>query len=864
MSLRTGFLQAQNRLEGILIAVISFLFALISLFVFLWLLNITGTANYDFGEIIDAGFLNVIWNPGPFVVDWEIFSISIPVLNFDQLLNFNWNKVFNVIHFSSPLVLTGLAVAIAFRAGLFNIGGTGQMIMGGAFAGIWAAALAPAFMHNPILMIPSTIVIGMIAGAIWGFIPGLLKAYTGAHEVITTIMLNIIAGIFTFYLVNNPFLDTQSIDAYGQTDKIVGSARIPLIFPDINTSLNWTIIFVVITVIFSHFLLYKTNLGYKIRAVGLSATASESAGIDSKRTIVIAMTIAGAIAGLAGTFIVMGLEPYRYRNNQESTFGFDGIAVALIGQNNPFPLIFGALIFGFLRQSGQNLELTRTPPEIILIFQAIIILFVAIPLVARKLYSILRQTEGSRLRTNVRKWFQINKGLLLNVLIIISILFIGAINEFIFKFDIFRFLRDTITPLTDIFSSFIPLLAFLVVLLPIYYGGRRYKSFVSIPSTDNRWKNVFIKIFLVLLVMEAFLLLLYVLNTIESGYSNPLIFHFEVWADFVGTSTLSRALALGIPLVLAAIGATFNERAGVINIGLEGIMLFSAWGAVYFTFASGGNPYIGVLGGLIFGGIVAFLHALWSVTFKGEQIVAGVAINLLALGLTDLFTKIVWVQEGSSTTVNSLPKLFLSEIPLIGDFLNGLKLSNFYDLLEVGGFELLRLIPDPIGILASQSVLVIIGILIIPIFHYLLFHTTFGLRIRVIGEDPQTAATAGISVRKYQYIAVVLSGLLAALGGMFLSIGDNNFFRSGMTNGKGFISLAAMIFGKWTVTGSALGGFFFGYFDSLSVKLAGDVNFPIEFFSMLPFIITVLVLAGFIGRARPPKDIGKPYDPTEE
>ncbi|OLS24539.1 MAG: hypothetical protein HeimC3_19690 [Candidatus Heimdallarchaeota archaeon LC_3] len=864
MSLRTGFLQAQNRIEGILIAVISFILALLSLFSFLWLLNFLPAVHYDFYEIIEAGFLNVIWNEGQFVVEWQIFSFTIPVLNFDQLVNFNWFKIFNVIHFSAPLVLTGLAVAIAFRAGLFNIGGTGQMIMGGAFAGIWAAALAPAFLYDPIIMIPSTIIIGLLAGAIWGFIPGLLKAYTGAHEVITTIMLNLIAGIFTFYLVNNPFLDTQSLNAYGQTDKIPNSARVPLIFPDINNSLNWTIVIVLITVFFAHFLLYKTNLGYKIRAVGLSATASEAAGIDSKKTIIIAMTIAGAIAGLAGTFIVMGLEPYRYRNNQESTFGFDGIAVALIGQNNPFPLIIGALIFGFLRQSGQNLELTQTPPEVILVFQSIIILFIAIPLVARKLYSFLKQKDETKQRISLRKKFQQNRSLILNTLVILFILFLGALNQFVIKFNIFKFLADIMDPLASIFNSFIPLLAFLVFLLPIYYGGRKVKISYSIPSSENRWKNVFIKLFLVILVMEAFLLLLYTLNTIEVGFTNPALFHLEIWADFVGTSTLSRALALGIPIVLAAMGATFNERAGIINIGLEGIMLFSAWGAVYFTFASGGNPYIGILGGLIFGGTVAFLHAIWSISFKGEQIVAGVGINLLALGITDLFTKIVWQQEGSTDTVNSLPKLFLSEIPLIGDFLNSIKLSNFYDTIVVGGFELLRLIPDPIGIIASQSVLVILGILLIPLCHYLLFNTTFGLRIRVIGEDPQTAATAGISVRKYQYAAVVFSGLLAALGGIFLAIGDNNFFRSGMTNGKGFISLAAMIFGKWTIAGSAIGGFFFGYFDSLSVKLAGDVNFPIEFFAMLPFVITLLVLAGLIGRARPPKSIGKPYDPSEE
>ena len=216
MSLRTGFLQAQNRIEGILIALISFILALLSLFTLLALLNVLPGVNYNFKEILDAGFLQVIWNPGKFVVEWNIFNITIPVLNFDQFVNVNWKKVFNVIHFSAPLVLTGLAVAIAFRAGLFNIGGTGQMIMGGAFAGIWAAALAPKFLDNPFLMIPSTIIIGLLAGGIWGFIPGLLKAYTGAHEVITTIMLNLIAGIFTFYLVNNPFLDTQSTVSYSQ------------------------------------------------------------------------------------------------------------------------------------------------------------------------------------------------------------------------------------------------------------------------------------------------------------------------------------------------------------------------------------------------------------------------------------------------------------------------------------------------------------------------------------------------------------------------------------------------------------------------------------------------------------------------
>lgn len=831
MGLRTELLLSSGgRREGIIITVIGFLLALITMAVIIVIINITSTNNYDFFELVQVAFLNVFIDP--------------------DTGGINTDDIFSVLYFSTPLVLTGLAVGIAFRAGLFNIGGQGQMIMGGTFSAIWAAALAPSFIDDPIFMIPTTLFIGLFVGALWGFIPGLLKAYTGAHEVITTIMMNLIAFPISVWLTNVPFLDRTSISAYAQTDLIKESARVPKLFD--HDLLNWTIVLVILAVFIIHFVLYKTNLGYKIRAVGLSDTASQAAGINSKRTIIIAMTIAGALAGTAGAIIVMGVT-HRWQTGIESTFGFDGIAVSLIGQNSPFPMIFGALLFGLLRQGGLNLQLTVIPPEIVQIFQAMIILFIAAPLIARTVYNLRKKdrNEGKFTSFDLSKWFSQNRGSIYGTSIFIGI---GTLLFFTFTFlniDIFVLL-NTVEIIVPLFLTSMPLVAIFVLIMPFSYGIR--KIFQSSKRVGKERPVLvtlvyFSVIFIALL--EVFILGLYVLNIFFIGFVNPIAFHINVWEEFLRTSTLGRAFVLGIPLMLAAMGGTFNERAGVINIGLEGIMLMSAFAAAYFSFVTG-NPFAGLVGGVFAGMMLTLIHAIWSIAFKGEQIVSGVAINLMALGLTDLFL-ILWdpTRPGFSIPVPKLPKFALSQIPFIGEFLN-----------EFKDFPLFVFI-------SNQSVLLIAGLLLIPICHFLLFHTTFGLRIRFIGEDPQTAATAGISVRLYQYTAVLFSGFLVSLGGVYLSIGDLNQFFSNMTNGAGFIALAAMIVGKWTVIGSAFAGFFFGYFNALIVPLGlliniGIIGIPTEFFSILPFIIAVLVVSGLIGRARPPKSIGKPYEPSEE
>ena len=346
---------------------------------------------------------------------------------------------------------------------------------------------------------------------------------------------------------------------------------------------------------------------------------------------------------------------------------------------------------------------------------------------------------------------------------------------------------------------------------------------------------------------------------------NFITFHAAVIGEMVSTLTLKGMLRLGFPIMFAALGATFNERAGVINIGLEGILLFSAWGAAFFTFASGGDPFIGIFGGLLFGSILGMVHAFFAISLKAEQIVTGVAINLLAAGLTDLLTFIVWKQRGASPGLQKLPLFLLSDVPFIGDFLDGIQFRNFYDVIVIGDIDLLRLIPDPIAILNNQSVILLLGFLLIPFCHYFLFHTTYGLRLRVIGEEPETAATAGISVHKYQYFAVLFSAFLVSIGGVFLSIGDQSRFVSMMSSGRGFVGLAAMIFGKWTIIGSVLSSLFFGFFFALAIPIKLLVpTVSQDLFDVLPFLIAILTLAGAIGRARPPKSIGKSYDPQEE
>ncbi len=302
----------------------------------------------------------------------------------------------NTLYWTTPLIFTGLSVGIAFRAGLFNIGSQGQMAMGAVSAAIWAATIVPnttflTFLAKSPLNLVITMFIGGIVGGLWGYIPGKLKANFGAHEVITTILMNLVATNMLQFLVGSrtysPFVNRSSVDAYGQTEVIVKSAKIEPINPSVSNFLNYSIFIALVIAIVMHIVLFRTRFGYRLRATGLNPTAAEASGINTKKMTIQAMVLSGALAGIGGALLVQGTFPYRYNLGMESTLGFEGIAVALLAQNAPLPIIIASLFFGYLHQSKVNLDVnTDIPADLIFVFQALVILFASSPYLARLLY----------------------------------------------------------------------------------------------------------------------------------------------------------------------------------------------------------------------------------------------------------------------------------------------------------------------------------------------------------------------------------------------------------------------------------------------------------------------------------------------
>lgn len=272
---------------------------------------------------------------------------------------------------TTPLIFTGLTVAFAFRCGLFNIGGEGQLYVGGMAAAIVGVSITglPVFIHLPLALVA-----GAAAGGAWAFIPSVLKARVGAHEVITTIMMNYIGILLCSYLANYPF---KAEGWVAQTNVVEQSAQLPRLVP--TTQLSAAIFLALICAVIAYYILYKTTLGYQIRAVGLNPTASEYGGISVQKSIIIAMIISGMFAGLGGTGEVLGLHK-RFIFGFSPGYGFDGIAVAVLGRNHPVGVVLGALLFGALRNGGLMMkQMTNVPTDLVVVIQGIVILFVAAP-----------------------------------------------------------------------------------------------------------------------------------------------------------------------------------------------------------------------------------------------------------------------------------------------------------------------------------------------------------------------------------------------------------------------------------------------------------------------------------------------------
>jgi ABC-type uncharacterized transport system permease subunit len=295
-------------------------------------------------------------------------------------------------------------------------------------------------------------------------------------------------------------------------------------------------------------------------------------------------------------------------------------------------------------------------------------------------------------------------------------------------------------------------------------------------------------------------------------------------------SVLASTVRYATPLVFAALGGLFSERSGVVNIGLEGLMLISAFTGVVGAYFSG-NVLVGVLFALAGGLIFALIHALMSVTFEADQIISGTAINLLALGGTGFLMVEIFGSGGTSPRIggfDEIPIPLLSRIPIIGPAL------------------------------FNHSPLVYLMLALIPVVYFVVFRTAFGLRLRATGEAPEAVDTAGVSVPRMRYYGVALSGLLAALGGAYFSMDQLSAFSEGMTAGAGFIALAALISGRWNPIGVAAAALLFGFAQAVTFRVAQGA-IPLELLQSFPYVLTIVALAAFGGRAVAPAAVGKPY-----
>jgi len=283
----------------------------------------------------------------------------------------------NTLNAATPLIFTGLSVAFGFRAGLFNIGANGQLLIGAFTAAIVGTIAGIPF---PIAMLLA-LVAGALGGAFWGFIPGALKAWRGAHEVVTTIMLNYVAYLLLNLLASSTFKDQGA--TFPRTPDINPAAALPIILAD--TRLHLGIVFALLTAVFVWFLLFKTTLGFEIRTVGANSSAARYAGIRPAFITVLTMSIAGALAGLGGGVEILGITK-NYPAEFLVSYGFDGIAVALLGRAHPFGVVGAALLFGVMRAGAGNMQRqTDIPVDIISIVQGVILLFVAAQVVIERL-----------------------------------------------------------------------------------------------------------------------------------------------------------------------------------------------------------------------------------------------------------------------------------------------------------------------------------------------------------------------------------------------------------------------------------------------------------------------------------------------
>jgi simple sugar transport system permease protein len=746
-----------------------------------------------------------------------LFQGSIYNFNNDGSVKGIFGPICGTIFTATPLICAGLGISLAFRAGLFNIGGQGQVIAGAMASGYVGFAWSmPPFIHVVVAVIA-----GILAGAFWGFIAGFLKARTGANEVITTIMLNYVALNGLHYLLTVGGI-IQGPGAQGS--KIIhGNARLPYLFGT-DLQVNAGILLALAAAVVVWWILRRSTIGFRLRAVGANPAAARTAGMSVAGATMLAMALSGGLAGLGGTTLALGgSTSFQVTPNIDSNVGFDAITVALLGRTSPWGTVWAGLLLGALRYGGGAMQAqTNVPVDIVTVIQAFIVMFIAAPRLIRSVYRLKGRGRSSLTGATTNLTVTVNAirrtKIARNVLAGSVEIAIGILSLVLFGLGdrsdghaLFQFsLPDAAI---DAGSWSFPARPAVLILsgLVIVAGVLRIGEWLA-----GRW-------------CAAISILGVVLS-------------FMIWAvagQEVGlniVTLLAGALfPSAIPLILGSLSGVIGERAGVVNVAIEGQLLLGAFLAAFVGTITG-SVWVGVLAGAVAGLILALILGVMSIRYLVDQVIVGVVLNVFALGITTfLFIELMTPHADEFNTPGYL-KVWkvpgLGDIPIIGPVLfNGtIFLYGTYVLLIAVSFGL--------------------------------FHTRWGLRLRSVGEHPRAADTVGIRVRRTRYRALMIAGIIAGLGGAFLVLGSGSggTFQQNMTSGKGYIALACVIFGRWTPRGAVLAALLFGFADELQSLVQG-LQTPIDsnLLLTLPYIATLFAVAGFVGRVRAPAADGQPY-----
>ncbi|HEX4721026.1 MAG TPA: hypothetical protein VH333_00830 [Pseudonocardiaceae bacterium] len=724
---------------------------------------------------------------------------------------------------AAPLIAAGLGITLAFRSGLFNIGAEGQIVLGAFCSGYVGFAW-----HLPVVVhLLAAIVAGIAGGALWGFIAGFLKARTGAHEVITTIMLNYIALLGLRYLLsiksiqqpNNPQA-SRVIDANAQLPHLFGA----------SLSIDLGIVLALLAATAVWWLMSRSTIGFRLRAVGANPAAARTAGMSVSVTTTQAMLIAGALAGLAGTIMALGgTTSYQITPGISSNFGFDAITVALLGRTKPWPTVWAGLLLGGLKAGGRTLQAATAgaagggvPIDIVTVIEALIVIFIAAPRLISAVVRFRGQFSGAltgavttlTVTVNTVRKARVPRHLFVGsvqaVLGVVAVLVFGLSRRAGQSARLQLSLSQETVQLGNLTFPARPVVLTLALLV-VLVGGLRAAKLLG-----PRWSAT-LSIF-------------------------GLVTSFMVWAIAGSTNGMNLVSLLqgslfpsAIPLILGALAGVIGERSGVVNVALEGQLLLGAFvAAVAATMA--GSVWAGVLGGALAGVLLASILAVLAIRYLVDQVIVGVVLNLFALGITNfLYQKLL---ADNPAKYNSPGYLHLIKIPLLGD------------------------IPILGPVLFDGTIFLYLTYVLVAAIHFGLFHTRWGLRLRAVGEHPKAADTVGIKVQRTRYRAVLLGGVIAGLAGAFMVVGtgSTNTFVENMSSGKGFIALAAVIFGRWTPTGAVAAALLFGFAGQLA-SLLSQAGVPIDANLLLtaPYIATILAVAGLVGRVRAPAADGQPY-----